>query len=96
MTNYPGNRWGNSCAYSPIVFDDDGNYVDNKIISADDIQEDILIAEFDLDSIRNYRKMETWGNAYRKVGAYKELLDNKVQEPFIRETYKGENRINLT
>ena len=89
MTNYPGNKWGNSCAYGPIVFDDDGNYIDNKIISADDIQEDILIAEFDLDSIRNYRKRETWGNAYRKVGAYKELLDNKVQEPFIRETYKG-------
>lgn len=87
MANYPGKGWGNSRAYSPIVFDDDGNYVDNKIISADDTQEDILIAEFDLDSIRNYRKMETWGNAYRKVGAYKELLDTKVQEPFIREPY---------
>lgn len=58
MTNYPGKKWGNSCAYSQIVFDEDGNYVDNKIISADDIQEDILIAEFDLDSIRNYRKMK--------------------------------------
>lgn len=88
MTNYPRKKWGNSCAYSPVVFDDDGNYVDNKIISANDIQEDILIAEFDLDSIRNYRKTETWGNAYRKVEAYKELLDNKVQEPFIRDDYK--------
>ena len=89
MTNYPGKRWGNSCAYSPVVFNEDGNYVDSKIISAGDIQEDILIAEFDLESIRNYRKSETWGNAYRKVGTYKALLDNKVEEPFIRENYKG-------
>lgn len=88
MTNYPGKKWGNSCAYSPVVFDDDGNYVDNKIISTNDIQEEILISEFDLDSIRNYRKIETWGNAYRKVEAYKELLDNEVQEPFIRDNYK--------
>lgn len=84
MANYPGDNWGNSCAYSPIVFDDNGNYIDNKIISANDIREDILIAEFDLESIRNYRKSETWGNAYRKVKAYKDLLDPKVEEPFIR------------
>ena len=84
MANYPGDNWGNSCAYSPIVFDDNGNYIDNKIISANDIKEDILIAEFDLESIRNYRKSETWGNAYRKVKAYKDLLDPNVEEPFIR------------
>ncbi|MDU5111870.1 MAG: carbon-nitrogen hydrolase family protein [Clostridium sp.] len=85
MANYPGENWGNSCAYSPIVFDDNGNYIDNKIISANDIKEDIIIAEFDLENIRNYRKSETWGNAYRKVKAYKDLLDTKVEEPFIRE-----------
>lgn len=84
MANYPGDNWGNSCAYSPIVFDDNGKYIDNKIISANDIKEDIIIAEFDLESIRNYRKSETWGNAYRKVKAYEDLLDSKVEEPFIR------------
>lgn len=80
MANYPGDNWGNSCAYSPIVFDDNGNYIDNKIISANDIKEDIIVAEFDLESIRNYRKSETWGNAYRKVNAYKDLLDPNVKE----------------
>lgn len=80
MANYPGDNWGNSCAYSPIVFDDNGNYIDNKIISANDIKEDIIVAEFDLESIRNYRKSETWGNAYRKVKAYKDLLDPNVKE----------------
>ncbi|WP_040214607.1 carbon-nitrogen hydrolase family protein [Clostridium polynesiense] len=94
MTNYPDNKWGNSCAFSPIVFDDDGNYIDNKIIMAGNIEEDILIAEFDLDSIKNYRNRETWGNAYRKVGAYKELLDDKVEAPFIRKNIKERNRIN--
>ena len=85
MANYPGDKWGNSCAYSPIVFDKYGNYVDNKIISAGDTEEVILVSEFDLNSIRAYRKKATWGNAYRKVGAYKKLLDEKVDEPFIRD-----------
>lgn len=80
MANYPGDNWGNSCAYSPIVFDDNGNYIYNKILSANDIKEDIIVAEFDLESIRNYRKSETWGNAYRKVKAYKDLLDPNVKE----------------
>lgn len=31
-----------------------------------------------------------WGNSYRKVETYKDLLDSKVQEPFIRDKYKNE------
>ena len=84
MTNYPKEKWGNSCAYSPIVFDEYGNYIDNKIVSAGDIEENILIAQFNLDDIRNYRKSETLGNAYRKVESYKKLLDKIVKDPFIR------------
>lgn len=84
MANYPASNWGYSCAFSPIIFDKNGNYLDNTIIMATDISQQILIAEFDLDKIRDYRKCETWGNAYRKPQAYTDLLSCEVREPFIR------------
>lgn len=43
-----------------------------------------------MEEIREYRKKETWGNAYRKIGAYEKLLDPAVEEPFIREPLKKE------
>lgn len=84
MANYPGDGWGQSCAFSPIVFDENGKCRDNTLIKADDMQEEILIAEFDMDAIRAYRKEETWGNAYRKPEAYSDLISSEVREPFIR------------
>ncbi len=85
MSNYPNTGWGASCAFSPIVFDQNGAYVDNAIVIADDTSEEIIIAEFNIDSIRAYRKSETWGNAYRKVNTYGDLLSDEVKEPFIRK-----------
>ena len=84
MANYPGEGWGGSCAFSPVVFDENGNCLDNAIVKANDILEDILIAEFDMDRIRAYREQETWGNAYRKPAAYTDLVSFEVKEPFIR------------
>lgn len=85
MANYPAPHWGNSCAFSPIVFDEDGNYADNVIVQANDVCEEILIAEFDMEQIRTYRQQETWGNAYRKPQAYADLISFEVKEPFVRE-----------
>ena len=84
MANYPGEGWGRSCAFSPAVFDETGNCLDNVIIKANDMLEDILIAEFDMDRIRAYREQETWGNAYRKPAAYRDLVRFEVRKPFIR------------
>ena len=84
MANYPGKGWGCSCAFSPIVFDENGNCLDNIIVKADDMSEDILIAEFDMNRIRTYRERETWGNAYRKPAAYSDLVSFEVKKPFIR------------
>lgn len=88
MANYPGKGWGKSCAFSPVVFGEDG-YQDPTILMASE-EEDILMAEFPMEEIREYRKKETWGNAYRKTGAYEKLLDPAVEEPFIREPLKKE------
>lgn len=84
MANYPGKGWGGSCAFSPVVFDENGNCLDNVIIKANDVLEDILIAEFDMDRMRAYRERETWGNAYRKPEAYTDLVRFEVKAPFIR------------
>lgn len=85
MANYPGKGWGGSCAFSPVVFDENGNCLDNVIIKANDVLEDILIAEFDMDRMRAYRERETWGNAYRKPEAYTDLVRFEVKAPFIRD-----------
>ncbi len=37
-----------------------------------------------MDAIREYRSSEMMGNTFRKVNAYKGLLDAKISEPFIR------------
>ena len=88
MANYPGRGWGQSCAFSPVVFGEDG-YQDPTILMASE--------ERDSDGGVSCRRdpgvpeNETWGNAYRKTGAYEKLLDPAVEEPFIRTplTRKG-------
>ena len=57
---------------------------DFSIVKADDMSEDILIAEFDMNRIRTYRERETWGNSYRKPAAYSDLVSFEVKKPFIR------------
>ena len=84
MSNPPGKNAGCSCAFSPITWDEDGIPVDNTIIMANDETEDIFMAEYDLDKLRNYRRREMMGNTFRKVKAYSELLNDDIKEPFKR------------
>ncbi|MEC0201809.1 carbon-nitrogen hydrolase family protein [Paenibacillus lautus] len=84
MANPPGENAGCSCAYSPIMWDLDGKSVDNTIMLADNVSEGVFIAKFHLDEIRKYRNQEMMGNTFRKVKTYKELLSEKVEDPFIR------------
>ena len=86
MANPPGDNAGNSCAFSPMVWDDQGKSVDNTILLADNRTEGLFPATFDLDSLRNYRSREMMGNTFRKVQAYQGLLSEKVEAPFIRAT----------
>lgn len=72
MANPPGANKGNSCAYSPIVWDKNGVAADNEIIVADELFNGIVYADFDMDKIREYRKCEDLGK-YRKISAYKHL-----------------------
>lgn len=60
---------------------------DTKIIEAGE-KEGIYIAEFPIDKIREYRKKEVHGNAYRHPNKYKLLIDENINEPFIRSDYR--------
>ena len=50
-----------------------------------DEKEDVKVVEFDMNEIRNYRKREPLGDAYRKPYAYKEIIQDNVKDPFIRK-----------
>ena len=49
------------------------------------VEEGIYIAELDLEQLREYRKNEVHGNAYRHPLKYGLLIETGVDEPFIRE-----------
>ena len=85
MANANGENAGFSCAYSPICWDKNGICVDNTIVLADDMTEGLYYADFDMDAIREYRNSEMMGNTFRKVSAYKGLLDATISAPFIRD-----------
>lgn len=85
MANYAGTGWGHSCAFSPIVFNEGGEWRDNTLAMAGE-EESLLIVDWPMDKLRDWRAQETWGNAYRRPETYGNLLSSDVRPPFIRET----------
>ena len=85
MANPPGKDKGNSCAYSPICWDENGRCVENQLLLTGPEEEGIFYVDFYLDPLRHYRSQEMMGNTFRKVEAYKPLLDPTVEPPFCRE-----------
>lgn len=85
MANPNGKNAGNSCAYSPICWDNNDECVDNTLLLADAETEGLFYAGFDMDEIRAYREREMMGNTFRKVKAYSALLSDEIQYPFIRK-----------
>ncbi len=51
-------------------------------------EEGIYLAEFDLDTLREYRRTEALGNAYRHPSKYGLLVRERIDEPFIRPDYR--------
>lgn len=84
LANYAGEEHGNSMAYDGMAYDENGKSRDMLVIKAGK-SEGIYIAEFDMDKLRDYRRRETWGNAFRKPDRYTMLISPEVNEPFIRK-----------
>lgn len=70
MANPPAPGMGRSAAFNPMVWDENGEVLDNTIIVAEEFFEGIVYAEFDIDVIRKYRENEDLGK-FRKPRAYK-------------------------
>lgn len=47
-------------------------------------EEGIYLANFDMEQLRDYRRSEVHGNAYRRPECYGALLDPRIREPFVR------------
>lgn len=73
MANPPSEEGGNSCAYSPIVWNNEGKSIDNAIIVAEKDYDGIVYADFDIEKLRKYRNSEFLGKN-RKPKAYKHLV----------------------
>jgi len=60
---------------------------DTLIVEAGEA-EGIYMAAFPMDKIREYRKHEIHGNAYRRPDKYRLLVSEVRQEPFVRADYR--------
>lgn len=88
MTNYPAPKCnGRSQAYSPVAYNANEQTVNNLLVYGDE-NENIYIAEFNLQDIRAYREREVWGNSYRKPSAYEILLSKDIEYPFKRKNVR--------
>lgn len=92
MANTPGKNAGNSCAFSPICWDEKGECVDNVMTMAGELEEGLFYAEYDMNELRKYRFREMLGNTFRKIKAYEPLLYSNLEAPFLR---KGQGEIGI-
>ncbi len=90
MANYAAPRAnGHSAAFDPFAFDRHGRPRDTLVIEAGEA-EGVYLARFDLDTLRDYRRRETWGNAFRRPDRYGLLTAPEVRPPFVRVDAAGE------
>ncbi len=79
---------GHSSAFDGIAYrESQPGSRDMLVIEAGE-REGIYMADFPMDELRAYRKSEVHGNAYRHPKKYKILVEEKIEEPFIREDYR--------
>lgn len=88
LANYAQPGFGHSVAYDPIAFDTHGAR-DTLLIEAGE-HEGVYLATFNLEAIRDFRRRETWGNAFRRPHRYDALVACQVEPPFVRINAHGE------
>lgn len=86
--NYPYGKPdcnGHSTAFDGIAYRTDGSGGRDTLVIEAGEREGIYIADFPIDDMREYRRREVHGNAFRRPELYGQLTDRTVNEPFIRE-----------
>lgn len=80
---------GHSSAFDGIAYrPSECGSRDTLIVEAGE-QEGIYMASFPIDELREYRKREVHGNAYRRPEKYGLLTKEIMKEPFIRSDYRN-------
>uniref|UniRef100_UPI003FEFB660 carbon-nitrogen hydrolase family protein n=1 Tax=Phocaeicola dorei TaxID=357276 RepID=UPI003FEFB660 len=90
MSNYPKGLFdcnGHSCVFDGIAYDSEAGERDMLVVQAKEHEEGIFMAELPIDKLRGYRNTEVLGNAYRHPSKYIQLVENHIEEPFIRDDY---------
>jgi len=87
MANYAApTENGHSVAFDGMAFTRDGRRRDMLLAEGAE-GEQLLLARFDLDALRDYREREVWGNAFRRADAYQALVDPSARPPFARRRH---------
>lgn len=79
---------GHSSAFDGIAYKPDESASRDTLIIEAGQREGIYIADFPIDEIREYRKQEVHGNAYRHPRKYSLLVSEQINPPFIRDDYR--------
>ncbi len=85
--NYPGtvpDCNGRSTVFDGVAYVPEMEGSRDTCILEAGAEEGIYLAGLDLDRLRQYRKSEVHGNAYRRPEKYGILTEENVREPFIR------------
>ena len=85
--NYPYGKPdcnGHSTAFDGIAYRVDGSGGRDTLVLEAGEREGIYLADLPLEDIREYRRSEVHGNAYRRPEKYRLLTEQTVNEPFIR------------
>jgi N-carbamoylputrescine amidase len=91
LTNYPASHEdcdGRSVAFHPCVYDADGGSRDTLVVRAGG-DEEIVVARFDLDELRAWRRSEVHGGAFRRPRLYERLVEDGALEVFARVDAEG-------
>ncbi len=86
LANYPATHVdcdGHSVAFHPCVYDEGGGSRDTLVVRAGP-KAGIVLAGFDLDELRAWRRTEVQGGAYRRPQHYGRLVSEAIAEPFGR------------
>lgn len=89
--NYPEEQPdcnGHSSVFDGVAYLPELSESRDTCILETDVQEGIYMSALNLDMLRDYRRNEVHGNAYRRSGKYSILIEDKIMEPFIRTDKK--------
>lgn len=80
---------GHSNAFDGVAYLPELSHSRDTCILEADGSEGIYLAVFDMNILRNYRREEVHGNAFRHPRKYGLLTAEERKEPFIRESYRA-------